>query len=147
MGGQKACRSRGATTPFLMTKLQNGRPPNNAYPPNAHSEATPPDVLRAKLDALKAELCQELAAVVEQQNALLLNQHQALKPLLSVRDTAKTLSVSERTVEKLIAQKKIRVLWIEGQRRVHPDALEAYMRQCEPKRRRSRKSTARGVKG
>ncbi len=123
-----------------MQKVGNSRPPDNSCPPVTQGEAVPPDVLQAKLEAIKADLRDELAEIVRQQNELLLKRHQALKPLLSIRDTATTLGVSERTVEKLVAQGKIRVLWIKGQRKVHPDALEAYMRQCEQKPRGRRRA-------
>ena len=85
---------------------------------------------------LATELRKEIAAIVREENELLLKLHTAMKPLLTIRDTATTLGVSERTVEKLIGSGKIRVLWIKGQRKIHPDALEGYMRTCEQRTRR-----------
>lgn len=103
-----------------------------------HSDAQPPDMLTARLEAFETNLKEELAEIVRTQNELLLNQHMALKPLMSVSDVAATLTVSERTVEKLIVQGKLRPLWIKGQRRFHPDVVTAYIRSCEKKPRRTR---------
>jgi len=85
----------------------------------------------------EADLLRQLTEIIEIQNERLLQQHGALKPLMTVKDVARTLAVSERTVETLIAAGKLRPLWIKGQRRFHPDAVEAYLRSCEKARRRS----------
>ena len=105
---------------------------------NTHSEAVPPDVLTAKLEALKADLKNELGDAFRLQAQLLLDEYTGLKPLLDVADVAKTLNVSPRTVEKIIGLGKLRPLWIKGQRRFHPDVVMAYLRTCE-KQPRSRK--------
>ena len=54
----------------------------------------------------------------------------ALKPLMSVKDVAKTLGVSPRTVETLIGDKELRPIWVKGQRRFHPDTVAAYVDAC-----------------
>jgi len=54
--------------------------------------------------------------------------HSWPKPLLSVNNLAKTLNVSKRTVEKIIADGEIRPIWIRGQRRFHPETVDAYIR-------------------
>lgn len=101
-----------------------------------------PSDLAAQLDALRADLCRELAEVIEAQNERLLRRHTALKPLMSVKDVARTLGVSERTVETLVASGKLQPLWIKGQRRFHPDAVEAFIRAGEHRaRRRTRRAT------
>ncbi len=107
-------------------------------PSTLHSEAVPPDVLAAKLEALRAELKDELGETFRIQARLLLDEYTGLKPLMSVEDVARTLNVSARTVENLIGQGQLRPLWIKGQRRFHPDAVDVYLRTCE-KKPRSRK--------
>ena len=94
---------------------------------NPHSEAIPPDVLTAKLEALKADLKNELGDAFRLQAQLLLDEYTGLKPLLDVADVAKTLNVSPRTVENIIGLGKLRPLWIKGQRRFHPDVVMAYL--------------------
>ena len=85
----------------------------------------------ARFKALREQIRSELAEVVESQNEQLLQRHTTLKPLLSVKDVARTLQVSERTVETLIGVGHLRPLWVQGQRRFHPDAVDAYLRSCE----------------
>lgn len=105
-----------------------------------HADAIPPDVLDAKLEDLKDQLTAQVVDRVRAANEQLLQQHAALKPLMSVADVATSLKVGSRTVEKLIAQGKIRPLWIKGQRRFHPDAISKYLRLCEkPPRSRKRR--------
>ena len=118
-----------------MANEPKGESPGNLH---THSEAVPPDVLTAKLEALKADLKNELGDAFRLQAQLLLDEYTGLKPLLDVADVAKTLNVSPRTVEKLIGQGKLRPLWIKGQRRFHPDAVMDYLQTCEkhPRRRR-----------
>ena len=101
---------------------------------NTHSEAIPPDVL-------KADLKNELGDTFRIQAQLLLDEYTGLKPLLDVADVAKTLNVSPRTVEKLIGLDELRPLWIKGQRRFHPDAVMDYLQTCEkpPRRRKHRR--------
>ncbi len=107
---------------------------------NPHSEAVPPDVLTAKLEALKADLKNELGDAFRLQAQLLLDEYTGLKPLLDVADVAKTLNVSPRTVEKIIGLGKLRPLWIKGQRRFHPDTVTDYLQTCEkPPRKRKRR--------
>jgi excisionase family DNA binding protein len=57
--------------------------------------------------------------------------------LLDVKDVARHLQVSKRTVETLIAEGQITPIWIRGQRRFTKEALDAYLRKCsrtEPER-------------
>ena len=96
--------------------------------------AFPEDALEARLAHFGETLLARLQALNEQ----LLQEHHALKPLLSVKDVARTLAVSERTVEALIQRGRLRPLWVKGQRRFHPDAVDAYLRACE-KRPRTRR--------
>ena len=99
---------------------------------HTHSEAVPPDVLAAKVATLlRPELAAQIGETVRGLYELLLAEHAAQKQLLSVADLAKTLNVSRRTVENIIAAGKIRPLWIEGQRRFHPDMVDAYLRNCD----------------
>ena len=121
-----------------MANEPKGESPGNLH---THSEAIPPDVLTAKLEALKAELKNELGDAFRLQAQLLLDEYTGLKPLLDVADVAKTLNVSPRTVEKIIGLGKLRPLWIKGQRRFHPDVVAAYLRTCEmqPRSRKRRR--------
>lgn len=93
---------------------------------------------------LQPALQEHISQAIDHQNRQLLEEHRALKPLLCVGDVARTLQVSMRTVETLIAAGKLRPLWIRGVRRFHPDIVIAYMRSCEKKRstRRRKRSVA-----
>ena len=71
---------------------------------------------------------EQLAAIIREENKVLLREFVALKPLLSVDDLAKTLSVSKRTVETLIHAGEIQPIWIRGRRVFHPDAVDAFIR-------------------
>lgn len=87
----------------------------------------------AELEAMLAEKSERDAALEAKLDALpmrLLEAAQATKPLMSVSDVARTLGVSKRTVETLVADEELRPLWIKGQRRFHPDAIDAYVREC-----------------
>ena len=53
-------------------------------PDVTHSEAVPPDVLTAKLEALRGSLKDEMAQVFRIQVQLLLEEYTGLKPLMSV---------------------------------------------------------------
>ncbi len=127
-----------------MTNLRNVRLPDKTAAAHqkapTHSEAFPPDVLAARLEALKADLTEHITETIRQLNAQLLKEHAALKPLMSVEDVAKALNVSVRTVETLIAGGELRPLWIKGQRRFHPDAVGAYVRRCLEKPRMRRRA-------
>lgn len=99
--------------------------------------------LAAKIEALRADLRRELSEIIEEQNERLLKKHTALKPLMSVKDVARTLGVSERTLETIIGSGKLQPLWIKGQRRFHPDAVDAFMRASERRpRRRGRRTSS-----
>ncbi len=54
-----------------------------------------------------------------------------MTPLLSVRAVAERLNVSQKTVYKLIDQRKLGSLKIGGAVRVRPDALEAFLTATE----------------
>ena len=98
--------------------------------------------LAAKIEALRADLRRELSEIIEEQNERLLRKHTALKPLMSVKDVARTLGVSERTLETIINSGKLQPLWIKGQRRFHPDTVDAFMRASERKPRRRERRTS-----
>jgi len=95
---------------------------------NRQSQALPADVLDAKLRAMERRIGERLIETIREQNHQLLEKHRALKPLLSFADAAKTLSISESTLEKIVANGKIQPLWVRGQRRFHPDQISAYLR-------------------
>jgi|GEM_PF-5011931 len=82
-------------------------------------------------NALKDHLESLIRETVRAENETLLSRHSGLKPLLSIKDVAKTLNCSVRTVETCIAEGAIKPLWIKGQRRFHPDTIAAYIRDRE----------------
>lgn len=88
------------------------------------------------LPRLHEAIRRELAELIEVKNEELLQRHMALKPLMDLKGVAHTLGVSERTVETLVAGGRIRPLWIKGQRRFHPDTIDAYVRTCARRTRR-----------
>lgn len=100
----------------------------------SRGEAGPDNFHNGRFSSLKAEFCKAVKEIVCRQNKRLLEEHRAMKPLLSTDDLATTLNVSKRTVEKIIAEGKIRPLWIRGQRRYHPDTVAAYLRSHGTKR-------------
>jgi len=48
--------------------------------------------------------------------------------LWTIGDVATRLNVSNRTVESIIDDGKLTPIWIRGQRRFEPEAVEAYLR-------------------
>ena len=112
--------------------------PDNA--PLTHSIALPEEVLEARLSAFKTELGDHLTDVVRSLYGHLLQEHRALTPLMTLADVARTLEGSPRTVEKLIEKGQLKPLWIKGQRRFHPDAVTDYIRTCERRTQRKKKS-------
>ena len=138
--GRKLVQVQGKTK-RSMKKIAPSGPPGNAS--SLHGETEPPDVLAAKLETFKSELTQHIVEHIRALNDQLLQEHAALKPLMSVEDVARTLNVSARTVENLIGQGKLRPLWIKGQRRFHPDAVDAYVRACEQKPRSRKRREVR----
>ncbi|CAN0595678.1 unnamed protein product [Laminaria digitata] len=107
------------------------------------NQDTPPtDVLAQKVvSLLQPALHEHISQAIDHQNRQLLEEHRTMKPLLCVGDVARTLQVSMRTVETLIAGGKLRPLWIRGVRRFHPDTVSAYLRSCEKKRSSRRRRT------
>lgn len=87
------------------------------------------DELQARLEAFAAKL-ETLPDQLEDLIAEHLGRAPAPAPLLDVAGVAEWLAVSERTVERIVASGKLRPLWIEGQRRFTPAAVEAYLKAC-----------------
>ncbi len=80
------------------------------------------------------ESCGEFRSIIREVNQQLLNEHIALKSLLSIRDVARTLSISVRTLETLLAEGKLpSPIWVGGQRRWHPDTIAAFLRSRQTK--------------
>lgn len=86
-----------------------------------------------RLEKLKDAFFQRIAQLIRKENTELLEEHLSMKPLLSVEDLADTLGVSKRTVETIIAEGKLSPIWVRGQRRFHPDAVDAYLRRRSQK--------------
>jgi excisionase family DNA binding protein len=58
-----------------------------------------------------------------------------LRPLLSVREAAALLGLSVRTLEAIIAEKKIVPVRVRGRlRRIHPAAIEGYLQALNAQR-------------
>ena len=69
-----------------------------------------------------------LADVVREQVEQALKEHGVMEPLMSMKDVAKTLRVSPRTVEDLIIMNRVlNPIWVGGQRRFFPDDVRAYL--------------------
>ena len=96
-----------------MSNLPPGGP-NPALQPDADDGF--PALTASDRAALRSILREELAAVGEPD------------PLLDVGGVARRLSVSVRTVEKIIASGDLAPIWVEGSRRFEREAVEAYIR-------------------
>ncbi|WP_431978671.1 helix-turn-helix domain-containing protein [Salinibacter sp.] len=48
--------------------------------------------------------------------------------LLTVKEVADYLSVSKRTVERIIDRGRLNPLWVGGQRRFEPEGIRSYLR-------------------
>ncbi|MEL7167905.1 MAG: helix-turn-helix domain-containing protein [Bacteroidota bacterium] len=109
---------------------------NPQLSPGTTHSATPdrPDLagLVDRLDALGAKL-----------DALSLQLDRPADQLLTLRQVAERLQVSERTVERIVASGKLRPLWIERQRRFTTAAVDAYLRDVA---KSSKPSTKRKTK-
>ena len=82
------------------------------------------------------ELARLIRRVVREENESLLAQHVTLKPLQSLKGVAKSLDVSIRTAETMLASGEFPpALWIAGQRRWHPDTVAAFLRSRDRLRR------------
>jgi len=55
-------------------------------------------------------------------------------PLWSIEDVAARLSMSRRTIEKMVAEGDLTPIWIRGQRRFDPKTIDAYIRRCADRR-------------
>lgn len=78
------------------------------------------------------QLAEALAARIAERLRDLINEPACTDEphLLDVKDVARHLQVSKRTVETLIAEGQIKPIWIRGQRRFTKEALDAYLRKC-----------------
>ena len=122
-------RGKGHTRVFFMCNIVSKREFQDGSPEELYGAAGPPDVLAAKVAAL---LRPHLAEAVREQNERLLQEHRALKPLLSLGDVARTLKKSVRSCETMLAAGELPPpLWIGGVRRWHPDTIAAYLRARE----------------
>lgn len=99
---------------------------------NLHLPAAPgqlPAPINADGEVVIEAIAHAVEVRVSKCNAELVRDlYAAARPLLTLKDVAKTLSVSLRTVETLVGAGDLRVLWIGAQRRVHPDTLASYLR-------------------
>jgi excisionase family DNA binding protein len=91
----------------------------------------PGTILRLLPDALLLIFLWTIAItvrLVRRENEDLLRRHQEMECLMSIDDVAEVLGVSRRTMEDIVASGDLDPIWIKGQRRFHPDAVDAYLR-------------------
>ena len=107
---------------------------------------TKPDQITPELEAwlvsqlgrIQQDVLKQLAEVVRSENLKLLQRH--VRPLMSIDDLARTLGKSKRWVETAIRTGEVPPpLWIGGTRRWHPDAVEAFLRTTQGKKRSVRR--------
>lgn len=111
----------------------NVRREHEAHNQLPHSEADPPGVLEAKLEHFTKDLKAHITATIRDTLA----KRAAPNPLLTVEEAAGVVGISKRSMETLIGAGEIRVMDVGpngGLRRIHPDALKAYMRNCTRRR-------------
>jgi excisionase family DNA binding protein len=95
------------------------------------SDLLPNAVLRLLPDAFLFILLWTITIavrLVRKENEALLRRHREMKCLMSIDDVADVLGVSRRTMEDIVASGDLDPIWIKGQRRFHPDAVDAYLR-------------------
>ncbi len=63
----------------------------------------------------------------------LLEEQRQMETLLSIDEVADILGVSKRTVEDIVASGRLKPIWVKGQRRFHPDTVDAYLRRQSQK--------------
>jgi predicted DNA-binding transcriptional regulator AlpA len=103
--------------------------------PKFHSEVDPPGVLQARLQALEERITERVLEGIRKENRRLIEEQKTLKPLLSIKDVAETLSKSKRWCETALRAGELPApLWIGGTRRWHPDTLDAYIRRSAGRR-------------
>lgn len=74
---------------------------------------------------LTEEDARRIEALIER---IVAEQAEAPTPLWTIEDVATRLDVGKRTVEKIIDAGRITPIWVRGQRRFEPEAIEAYLR-------------------
>lgn len=77
---------------------------------------------------LTAWIVLTLIRAIRKENERLLERHQQMEALLSIEEVADVLGVSKRTVEDIVSSERLKPIWVKGQRRFHPDAVDAYLR-------------------
>lgn len=112
-GAASGCREGHSSLRLRMSNLRPGGR-NPALQPDAEDGRTA--LTASDRAALRSILREELAAAGEPE------------PLLDVGGVARRLSVSVRTVEKIIASGDLAPIWVEGSRQFDREAVEAYIR-------------------
>jgi excisionase family DNA binding protein len=87
-----------------------------------------PDGLPPTWTLLIAWLALTLIQAFREENKKLLEEHRKMEALLSIEEVADILGVSKRTVEDIVASGRLDPIWVKGQRRFHPDTVDAYLR-------------------
>jgi excisionase family DNA binding protein len=64
-------------------------------------------------------------------------------PLFDLAGVARRLNVSERTVERLVAEGLLTPLWVGGSRRFAPEGVDGFLKRYAIRGRRSTKKTAK----
>lgn len=126
-------------------KVRNATAPCNPRTGAQDSSVPAPPAPGKLIDAFRSVLREEMSQIVEVVLSRLsdrLPAPGAAKPdapaLLDVQEAADLLRISKRKLETIIAGGSLPVLWIGGQRRIHPDTLTAFQRKCASKPRQRR---------
>lgn len=102
---------------------------------SSNSSGTPSD--SRDLNEFATRVADAVKTVIESALDNIASQIGAANPefrsLLTPKEVSQMLRISQRTLEKLIGTNKLRPIWVEGQRRFHPDTVNAYLRSCMPK--------------
>ncbi|MFB6230473.1 MAG: helix-turn-helix domain-containing protein [Salinibacter sp.] len=94
----------------------------------ANDQIELPDGLPPAWTLLLAWLALTLIQAFREENKKLLEEHRKMEALLSIEEVADILGVSKRTVEDIVAAERLKPIWVKGQRRFHPDTVDAYQR-------------------
>jgi len=87
-----------------------------------------PDSLLPTWLFLAAWIMLTLIEAFREESQKLLEEQKQMEALLSIDEVADILGVSKRTVEDIVASERLKPIWVKGQRRFHPDTVDAYLR-------------------
>ncbi len=95
--------------------------------PSSTTPSTKPEILERL--AQEEDLSERTVESIEQLiSRIVKDKTDVPSKLWKIGDVATRLNVSTRTVENIIDNGKLTPIWIRGQRRFDPEAVEAYLR-------------------